>query len=222
MTRIAKRFAIGAAAVTVMLAIAFAVVLLNIPQVSPEAIRTSVTRTPALIEQAWQLPVAAAFERRLTYQSNPSFCGPASLANIFRTQGERATSESAVLEGTGKCWIGVCPVGLTLDEVADVARSHTKRKVTVIRDLRLEEFRDHMRKANDPARRYLINFDRKSIFAAGGGHHSPIGGYLEAQDLVFVLDVNEDFGPWLIETPRLYAATNTMDGDMKRGLLVIE
>jgi hypothetical protein len=219
MTRMAKRIALGTAAVTLVLAVAFIIVLLNIPKVSPEAIRTSVTRTPALIEQAWQLPAATAFERRLTYQSNPSFCGPASLANIFRSQGERATSESAVLEGTGKCWIGICPVGLTLDEVADVARKHTKRKVTVLRDLTLEEFRDHMREANDPARRYLINFDRKPIFDAGAGHHSPIGGYLEPQDLVFVLDVNEDFGPWLIEIPRLYAAMNTMDGDKKRGLL---
>jgi len=222
MTRIARRFALGAAAFTLLLAIAFAVVLLSIPRVSPEAIRTSVTRTPDLVEQAWRLPVAATFERRLTYQSNPSFCGPASLANIFRTLGEPATSESAVLEGTGKCWIGVCSVGLTLDEVAEVARTHTKRVVTVLRDLTLEEFRGHLRNVNDPARRYLINFDRKPIFAAGAGHHSPIGGYLEAQDLVFVLDVNEDFGPWLIETPRLHAAMNTMDGDKKRGLLLIE
>jgi hypothetical protein len=222
MTGIAKRFALGAAVVTLLLAVAFIVVLLSIPKVSPEAIRTSVTRTPELIEQAWQLPAAAAFERRLTYQSNPSFCGPASLANIFRTIGEPATTESAVLEGTGKCWIGVCPVGLTLDEVAEVARMHTKRNVTILRDLTLEEFREHMRNANDPARRYLVNFDRKPIFAAGAGHHSPVGGYLEARDLVFVLDVNEDFGPWLIETPRLYAAMNTMDGDKKRGLLLIE
>lgn len=222
MSRTAKRIAIAAGAVALTLALAVAFVLLNIPRVSPEAIATSVTRAPDLIEQAWQLPTAATFARPITYQSNASFCGPASLANIFRSQGERATSESAVLEGTGKCWIGVCPVGLTLDEVAEVARTHTKRKVTVLRDLTLEEFRDHMRKANDPTRRYLINFERKPIFGAGAGHHSPIGGYLEAQDLIFVLDVNEAFEPWLIETTRLYAAMNTMDGDKKRGLLVIE
>jgi hypothetical protein len=222
MSRTAKRIAIAAGAVALTLALAVAVVLLSIPRVSPEAIATSVTRTPDLIEQAWHLPAAATFARPITYQSNPSFCGPASLANIFRSQGERATSESAVLEGTGKCWIGVCPVGLTLDEVAEVARTHTKRKVTVLRDLTLEEFRDHMRRSNDPTRRYLINFDRKPIFGAGSGHHSPIGGYLEAQDLIFVLDVNEAFEPWLIEPARLYAAMNTMDGDKKRGLLLIE
>jgi hypothetical protein len=222
MTRLMKRIAIGAGAVALLIAIAVAFVLLSIPRVSPEAIASSVTRTPALIEEAWALPAAAAFERRLDYQSNASFCGPASLANIFRTLGESATNESAVLEGTGMCWIGVCPVGLTLDEVAVVARQHTKRRVSVMRDLSLEEFRVQMRLANDPARRVLINFERKPIFGAGAGHHSPIGGYLERQDLVFVLDVNEAFGPWLIESERLFKAMDTMDGETKRGLLVIE
>jgi len=222
MTRLMKRVAVGAGAVALLIAVAAAVVWLNIPRVSPEAIQSSVTRTPALIEEAWALPAAAAFERRLDYQSNASFCGPASLANIFRSVGERATSESAVLDGTGMCWIGVCPVGLTLDEVAVVARAHTKRAVTVMRDLSLDEFRAQMRLANDPARRVVINFARGPIFGAGGGHHSPIGGYLEGQDLVFVLDVNEAFGPWLIESERLYQAMDTMDGAKKRGLLVIE
>jgi hypothetical protein len=221
-SRLTKRIAIGVAALVSLLLLTAVVITLSIPRVSPEAIASSVTHTDDLIEQAWQLPAAATFGRRLTYQSNASFCGPASLANIFRSQGERATSESAVLEGTGMCWIGVCPVGLTLDEVAEVARTKTKRKITVLRDLTLEEFRDHMRKANDPAHRYLINFDRKPIFGAGAGHHSPIGGYLEAQDLVFVLDVNETFQPWLIETDRLYTAVNTKDGDKTRGLLIIE
>jgi hypothetical protein len=78
------------------------------------------------------------------------------------------------------------------------------------------------RGSNDPARRYLVNFTRRAIFGAGGGHHSPIGGYLEAEDLVFVLDVNRDFQPWLVERSRLFAAMDTDDGDQKRGLLLIE
>jgi hypothetical protein len=57
---------------------------------------------------------------------------------------------------------------------------------------------------------------------AGTGHHSPIGGYLEAEDLVFVLDVNRDYQPWLIERARLFAAMDTWDGNKKRGLLLIE
>ncbi len=60
------------------------------------------------------------------------------------------------------------------------------------------------------------------IFAAGAGHYSPIGGYLENEDLVFVLDVNRDYHPWLVERTRLFDAMNTWDGDKKRGMLLIE
>ena len=78
------------------------------------------------------------------------------------------------------------------------------------------------RGAGDPGRRYIVNFDRAQIFGAGSGHHSPIGGYFEAEDLVFVLDVNFNFQPWLVERKRLFDAVNTFDGDKKRGLLFIE
>jgi len=113
-------------------------------------------------------------------------------------------------------------MGLTLDQLSEVARAHTKHKVTVLRDLTADEFREHLRRSNDPTRRYVANFSRQPIFGAGGGHHSPIGGYLEAEDLVFVLDVNAEFQPWLVERERLYRAIDTLDGAQKRGLLLIE
>lgn len=40
--------------------------------------------------------------------------------------------------------------------------------------------------------------------------------------MVFVLDVNPKFGPWLVKRERLFAAMNTFDRDRKRGLLLIE
>jgi phytochelatin synthase len=191
-------------------------------KVDPEAIRSSVTRTQAKLELAWQLPAATAFKREVTPQSNASLCGPASVANVLRSLGEAATTESAVLTGTGLCWTGICVLGLTLDELADVARSKTKRTVTVLRDLSAEQFHQHLKRANDTGRRYIINFSRKEIFGAGTGHHSPVGGYLEAEDLVFILDVSRDYQPWLIERKRLFAAMDTRDGGKKRGLLLIE
>jgi hypothetical protein len=39
---------------------------------------------------------------------------------------------------------------------------------------------------------------------------------------VFVLDVNPDYQPWLVERKRLFAAINTLDGIKKRGLLLVE
>ena len=71
------------------------------------------------MERAWRLPVAATFDRRLAWQSNASRCGPAALANAYRSLGDAAVTEAQVLAGTGRCWTGVCILGLTLDELAD-------------------------------------------------------------------------------------------------------
>jgi hypothetical protein len=191
-------------------------------KVSPEAITSSVTRAPDLVERAWRLPVAATFNRQVTWQSNASRCGPAAVANAYRSLGEAATTEGKVLAGTGRCWTGFCLLGLTLDELAEVARTNTSRKITVLRDLSEQDFLEHLRRSNDPGRRYIVNFSRDRIFGAGVGHHSPIGGYLETEDLVFILDVNRDYQSWLVERTRLFDAVNTLDGDKKRGLLLIE
>jgi hypothetical protein len=191
-------------------------------KVGPDQIRTSVTRTDTAIEAAWRLPAAATLKEHFIWQSNGSLCGPASVANALKSLGEATASESDILSGTGRCWTGICILGLTLDELADVARAKTRRQVTVLRDLTPDQFQDHLRRSNDTARRYIINFDRREIFGAGAGHHSPIGGYLEADDLVFVLDVNRDFQPWLVERSRLFTAMDTWDGKQKRGLLMIE
>ena len=215
-----RRYLIALGAAAALLGAAIWVV--GQSKVPPEAIASAVTRAPDLVQRAWDLPVAATFDRRLAWQSNPSRCGPAAVANVNRSLGEAATTEAKVLAGTGRCWTGLCILGLTLDELADVARFNTRRKVTVLRDLGEEQFREHLRRSNDPARRYIVNFSRERIFGAGVGHHSPIGGYLEAEDLVFVLDVNADYQPWLIERSRLFAAIDTLDGDRKRGLLLIE
>jgi hypothetical protein len=197
-------------------------VVVSQSKVEPQAIAASVTRTSALLERAWQLPVAATFNRQLAWQSNGSLCGPASVANVNRSLGDSADTERKVLFHTGWCWTGYCIIGLTLDELAAVARRNTERSVTVLRDLTQEQFREHLRRSNDLTRRYIVNFTRKAIFGAGGGHHSPLGGYLEAEDLVLVLDVNRDFEPWLVERERLFAAVDTFDGNKKRGLLLIE
>jgi hypothetical protein len=192
------------------------------PSVSQEAIQTSVTRTPTLTEQAWRLPVASSFQGQIAWQSNASLCGPASLANVFRSFGDETATEDTVLAGRGKCWTGFCIMGLTLDELAELAKEKTDRKVSVLRDLTPEQFLEHLHRSNDLSRRYVINFSRASIFGSGTGHHSPIGGYLEAEDLVLVLDVNSKFQPWLIERSRLFSAMDAFDGDKKRGLVLIE
>lgn len=179
---------------------------------------------PALLEKAWALPVAAVYRSNIDFQRNVSFCGPASIANVLRSlhqPGDQAT----VLEGTGISTVmGYLPGGVTLDQMAKIANQKAGRKVTVLRDLDLSGFREHLRLVNNMSRRYVVNFTRGPLFGTGGGHHSPIAGYLVDEDLVLVLDVNEKYGPWLVRSERLYEAMNTLDrGTRKtRGMLLIE
>ncbi len=175
------------------------------------------------LTRAWSLEVARAYKPAVQYQHNPSVCGPTSLANVITSLGGEATPRS-VIEGSGYCWTGYCIPGVTLEELAEIAREKLPgAQVEVIRDLSLEEFREHLRRSNDPSLRYTVNFLRGPLFRTGGGHHSPIAGYLEQEDLVLVLDVNESFGPWLVESERLFAAIDTIDPatEKKRGLLRI-
>jgi hypothetical protein len=189
----------------------------------------SIAATPqyheaSLMDRAWALPVAATFERRVVSQTNGSVCGPASVANILRSLGASDMSQAKVIDGSGYCWTGLCIPGLTLDELADLARKRTPKQVTVVRDLTLDELRAHLKRSNDPSRRYLVNFHRGLLFGKGTGHHSPIAGYLEAEDLVLVLDVNDKFGPWLVSSERLFRAMDSIDSSSgkKRGLLLFE
>jgi hypothetical protein len=180
---------------------------------------------PALLARAWALPVAASFHHRLDAQPNGSVCGPTSAANVLRSLGESTTTVDGVLAGTGKCsFFHFCPMGLTLDELAAIIQRKTAHHVSILRGLSRQEFGAHMARANDPSRRYIANLHRGLLFGQGVGHHSPIGGYLQDRDLVFVLDVNAKYGPWLVSTDRLYRAVDSEDSTShkKRGLLLIE
>jgi hypothetical protein len=185
---------------------------------------TPAYQSPALLREAWALPVAATLGGHLDFQPNGSECGPTSVANVFRSLGEGPANPEGVLDGTGKCRLGFCWMGLSLDELGSVIAQKTRRKVTILRDLSLDQFRAHLSRSNDPARRYIVNFHRGLLFAKGVGHHSPVGGYLKDQDLVLVLDVNPNFGPWLVSSERLFRAMDSVDSGTKkkRGMLLVE
>src|SRR4029077_15396148 len=61
----------------------------------PEVIERSVVREQTMLEKAWHLPVASAFDGHVNFQSNQSLCGPASIANILRSFGEPADTEKS-------------------------------------------------------------------------------------------------------------------------------
>jgi len=175
------------AAVTLVVAFVAGVMFLIPPTVPPEVIERSVIHEQTLLEKSWLLPTASAFGHYVAYQSNQSLCGPASIANILRSFGEPADTEKKVLAHTTKCWSGICFFGLSLDELADVTRTATKRSVTVLRDLTPEAFRDELTHVNDPSRRYVINFEPNQPILlplvvrcpAAGSHGDILGGGVE-------------------------------------------
>lgn len=181
-------------------------------------------RAPALMASAWALPVARRYAARpYQYQSNPSFCGPASIANLLHSLGRSATQDG-VLQGTShRPWFGILIGGLTLDAVGDLLHRRTGRPVTLVRGASLPRFRALMALANDPARRMIVNFHRGPLFGRGHGHHSPVLGYLASRDLVLVGDVNAEYRPFLVPTERLWRAVRTVDSETakERGLAIV-
>jgi hypothetical protein len=178
---------------------------------------------PMLLAKAWALPVAARYRSAIDFQGNGSFCGPTSVVNVMRSLG-LGGDQGTVLAGTEvSTFLGFLPGGITLDRLASVAQQRLGNNVSTLRDLDFAAFREHLALTNDPSRRYVINFTRGPLFGTGGGHHSPIAGYLREEDLVLVLDVNKKYGPWLVKADRLYEAMNTVDpsSGKKRGLLLV-
>ncbi len=210
---------LGAAALVVALIVAG-----RSPSYSGPFIREDAAfQDPVRLGRAWALPVARAYGERLDWQKNGSTCGAASLANLTRSLGA-GVAEADVLSRNGICRTGICFGGVTLDELAGMALTVTGRRVTVVRDLTWEAFRAMLPELNDPTKRFVANFHRGPLFGRGGGHHSPLGGWLDADDRVLVLDVNQEYQPWLVEPRRLFEAIDTVDGSTgkKRGLLVVE
>lgn len=169
-----------------------------------------------LLEKAWALPVARLYSP-LQSQTFTSICGPTSVCNVLRSIGETASPNPFRRFGVR---------AMSLDQLSAESRALLPADwgVQSVRPRSVEALRAELRTSNDPSRRYIVNFTRAALFGGGGGHHSPLGGYLEDEDLAFVLDVNSSYGPWLVSAERLFDAVNTGDwaGGLTRGLARFE
>ena len=179
------RFRRGALAVLV-----FAVILagftgfyLREQPVPPDSIERMPTyQNEALLARAWALPVARLYgPQGYLFQQNPSTCGPTSIADVLRSEG-RPADPSSVLNGSGVLKIfGFLPVGLTLDQEAEILKRNSGQQVKLLRDLSPDSFRIEIAKSNDPSRRVIVNFTRQPLFGRGHGHFSPVLGYLPSE-----------------------------------------
>ncbi|MBK7858902.1 MAG: phytochelatin synthase [Archangiaceae bacterium] len=168
---------------------------------------------PELLARAWALPVARRYAPLLS-QGVTSICGPTSVANVLRSMG--VSSGKNPFQRFG---LRAMSLNQVVAESAEVVPPPWR--VEAVRATTVEALRTELRRSNDDRYRYVSNFSRAPLFHGGGGHHSPIGGYLEAEDLAFVLDTNAGYGPWLVSAERLCEAMNTTadwSTGMTRGL----
>jgi hypothetical protein len=160
------------------------------------------------------MPVAQIYQRAgLITQKPTAMCGPTSLSLVLRSMGIEIPAGS-VLDGTPvRTLFGTRLGGMSLDQIVEVlqAKASERARVDALRDLDLDAFRAELAHVNDPARRYIANFNRRPLFGWGGGHHSPIGAYLPEADAVLVIDVNGRVGPWVANVPQFHRALNTRD-----------
>jgi Phytochelatin synthase len=186
--------------------------------------KTSTFRNVSLLAEAERMPVAESYlAHHFEYQQNASVCGPTSAADLMRSIGHPESQTDVIAQGGIKTVFGYVIPGLTLDQEASLLRGATGAPVTLLRGLDLPTFRKYLASANDPARRFIVNFHRGPMFGRGGGHFSPILAYLPDRDLVLVGDVNENYGIYLVSSQRLFDAMNTVDSvtGKKRGLLMV-
>jgi len=186
--------------------------------------RESEYQNADLLRAAWSSPVAARFASvPYEFQHNQSVCGPTSVADVLHSLGEPLSQEQVLANSPYRTWFGYLLGGLTLDQEAELMKSRTGRRVEILRDLTLDQFRARMREVNDPARRYVVNFHRGPLFGRGHGHFSPLVAYLPDRDLVLVGDVNAAYRPFLVPTDRLWQAADTVDSatGRKRGLIEV-
>lgn len=234
----ARAFVTGAATIGLMIAtVAGAGALTMRSRAAAEANRPkldAIGERGPLLDEALALPTARAYRAHWLAQANP-LMGPTSLANALRSWGDVDVTEPQLLEGTGRCApFGTCFNGLSLDDAAEVARVNVARRsiqgdikadVRVVRDVDLATFRSEIARANDASTRVLANFHVGTLDGSDRpGHHSPIAGYLAAQDLVLIMDTNAARGSFLVPTETLWRACNLKDpsSGTARGLVVLE
>ena len=181
-------------------------------QITGRALREALERVPA---QRYLLG--------FHYQDTWSTCGPASLRNALLSLGADVDSERALFGEDRLAWWRALGLGMTLDELAALARANTPHAVEVLRPANLDAFRAILDDANEPDTRLIVNFDRAPVFGVSVGHFSPIGGYEAATGWVTLLDVTEGYGFSLVPDTLLLQATRMADpvSGRARGVLRI-
>jgi hypothetical protein len=117
--------------------------------------------------------------------------------------------------------------GITLEQLGNLLSTYpVHTDVYYGNQLSLEEFRNLIvNNLKDKHNFVLINYLRKAIAQATGGHISPIAAYNQETDRFLILDVSRyKYPPVWVKAEQLWQATRTIDSasGKTRGLMVVD
>ena len=174
-------------------------------------------------------------------QENLAYCGIASAVMVLNSLAVPAPAVAGY--GTYRFWTQanvfdppatsafvrpeqVAREGMTLEQLDGMLSSHGMVVARHYGDqLSLGQFRSLLRRnLSQPGDRMLVNYDRKVVGQAGGGHISPLAAYNALSDRVLILDVARYRYPSLwVPVAELWRAMGTVDASSgrSRGLVTV-
>ncbi|CAK4077753.1 unnamed protein product [Aphanomyces euteiches] len=174
-------------------------------------------RDAALLERVWKHPVGQQYlSGSLEFQFREGYCAPTTLRNVLKSiptiPSDKIPSAKAGPSTASQYQVKIDAIGYTKSTIVYGSEGYAA-------------FLEAIKLANNPQYRVALNFLHAALFGMGGpkylphvalgailgGHFSNIVGYLEDVDMVAVFDVNEDFGPYLVDSKRLYSAVRASD-----------
>ncbi|MCP9800775.1 phytochelatin synthase family protein [Synechococcus sp. RedBA-s] len=222
--------------------------LVALPPLLPRALAQSGVTIPLpepqgqtlLLQSADRADYGPLAEQFLT-QANLAYCGVASMVMVLNSLAVPApaatgygsyrfwTQENVFEAATTRAVLSpevVARQGMTLQELGALLASHGVQARAIHGDrLSLPQFRLLVRSnLSQSSDRLLVNYDRKALGQAGGGHISPLAAYNAATDRVLVLDVARYRYPsaW-VPLADLWQAIRTTDSSSgrSRGVVVV-
>ena len=164
---------------------------------------------------------------QFTTQSEPAFCGLASLCMSLNALG---LDPNRLWKGPWR-WFAeeqlscckplpeVIKSGVTMPQLACLGRCNGAHIETVFaEDTTLEELRKAVSECTIAEDRFLIaSYSRKTLGQTGTGHFSPIGAYEPVSDKVLILDTARfKYPPHWVDLPLLFEAMQACDPDTGR------
>jgi hypothetical protein len=187
-----------------------------------------------VMSKLWAQPSAQAYltSNALEYQRREGFCCRTTQRCVLKSIPSVGAHEIPPVCG-GPASADAYSTGL------DAAVPGKVRSSVVAGEEGYSAFMSALKKVNNPGKyRVSVNFLRPALFgppaprllpsslllALFGGHHSPVMGYLEQEDVVGVFDVNHRYGILLLSSRQLFEAVDTFDilSGAKRAIIITE